>query len=278
MSARQPFRPTPRPDPQPPSSQSDSNGFHSQRIETDLDNPTTKSFHLSGLFNSKKRDQSLPTRKSKSRDGHQVPPQNVSHNSWSTSSHASKFDLSPALSPVLSSKPSCLGNISVHQSDEIPSAQVEDIPSSPIAGSGSATGSFSAQEANSQHLLPMINEVDEGPETINDPAAGSTSLFFAGRYVDGSSSRKRTQRPDEGVDNVDDIDAKRFKSDQVGSWGLFRCAGERKCGIPSRFQGPHSDHDQLPTHTLHPRSNLWRNNMNWTLYWDSTRTHILAGI
>ena len=223
MSARQPFRPTPRPDSQLSSSQSDSKTFHSQRIDTDLSNAANKSFNLSGLFTQKKRDQPLPTRKSKSRDDYQVPPQSTLNNPWSTSSHTSKLDLSPAPSPILSSTASGLGNVSTYQSSGMPSAQTEDIPSSPIMDNRSVAGSFFAQEANSQHLLPMINEVDEDTEMINDSTSGSASLFYTGRYTDVSSSGKRTQRVDEDVDNTENVNTKRFKSDQVSSQGPIRC-------------------------------------------------------
>jgi len=216
MSARQPFRPTPRPDSQLSSSQPESSkAFHSQRIDTDLGNPANGSFNLSGLFNPKKRDQSLPTRKSKSHDDHQVPPQNISNNSWTVSPRTSKLDPSCPPSPVLSSTTSGLGNVSAYQSSGIPSVQVEDIPSSPIADNGSVTSAFFAQEANSQHLLPMINEVDEDAELVNGPPASSVPLFFAGRYVDDPGPRKRAQRTDDGVDDLGNVNAKRFKSEQV---------------------------------------------------------------
>ena len=208
MSARQPFRPTPRPDSQPSSS---------QRADADIGNVTNKSFGLSGLFNPKKRDQPLPTRKSRSHEDHQVPPQNISNNSWSASPHNSKPDPSRAPSPVLSSTVSGLGNVAIYQSSGIPSAQVEDIPSSPIVDNGSVTSSFLIQEANSQHLLPMINEVDEDAELDIAPTASSASLFFTGRYVDGSGPRKRAQRTDDDIDNMENVNAKRFKSEQVGS-------------------------------------------------------------
>jgi len=96
------------------------------------------------------------------------------------------------------------------------SAQVEDIPSSPIADNGSVTSSFFAQEANSQHLLPMINEVDEDAELVNAPTANSGPLFFTGRYVDDSGSRKRPQRADNDVEDAENANAKRFKPEQVG--------------------------------------------------------------
>jgi hypothetical protein len=216
MSARQPFRPTPRPDSQLPPSQSDSKVF--QRIDTDLGNPAKKSFDLSGIFNQKKRDQSLPTRKSKSHDDHQAPPQSISNKSWSASSHASKLDISPAPSPILSSTASGLGT---YQSSGMPSAPVENIPSSPIVDDGNVTGPFFAQEANHQHLLPMINEADEDLEMVNDSTTGSASRFFAGRYADGANSRKRTQRVDEDIDTIENISAKRFKSEQVGAQDVF---------------------------------------------------------
>ena len=217
MSARQPFRPTPRPDSQLSSSQQDtSKAFHSQRAETDPENAVNKSFNLSGLFNPKKREQSLPTRKSKSYEDHRVPPPTISNNSWSASPHTSKLDLSRAPSPGLSSTVSGLGNISSYQSSGMPSVQVEDIPSSPIADNGSVTSSFFAQEANSQHLLPMINEVDEDAELVDGPATAS-SFFFTGRYEDGPSLRKRAQRTDDDLDNMENVNAKRFKSEQVGS-------------------------------------------------------------
>lgn len=215
MSARQPFRPTPRLDSQLPSSQSDPKAF--QRIDADLSNAANKSFNLSGLFNQKKRDQSLPSRKSKSHDDHQVPSQNISNSSWSAGSHTSKFDLSPAPSPVLSSTASGLGNVPTYQSSGMPSAQAEDVPSSPIMDNGSIAGSFFAQEANPQHLLPMINEVDEDVEIDNGSTTGSGSLIFTGRYADSSNSRKRTQRVDEDIDNIENMDAKRFKPEQVGA-------------------------------------------------------------
>ena len=221
MSARQPFRPTPRPDSQLSSSQSDSlKTFHSQRIDADLDNSANKSFNLSGLFNPKKRDQPLPARKSKSREDHQAPLQTVSSNSWSTSSHPAKLDPSRAPSPVLSSTTSGLGNAPTYQSNGIPSTQVEDIPSSPIADSRSPTGSFFAQEANSQHLLPMINEIDEDTELVDTPTARSASLFFTGQYADSSLPRKRAQRTEDNadVDNMENINTKRFKPEQVGPW------------------------------------------------------------
>jgi len=218
MSARQPFRPTPRPDPQLSSSQSESSKvFHSQRVETDLGNPANKSFNLSGLFNPKKRDQSLPTRKSKSREDHQAPPQNISNSSWSASPHTSKPDLSRAPSPVLPSTTSSLGSVSTYQNSGIPSAQVEDIPSSPVADNGSVTSSFFAQEANSQHLLPMINEADEVAELVDGPTGNSASFFFTERYTDGPGPRKRAQRAGDDVDNMENVNAKRFKSEQVGS-------------------------------------------------------------
>ncbi|KAF9653056.1 hypothetical protein BDM02DRAFT_3183021 [Thelephora ganbajun] len=219
MSARQPFRPTSRPDPQLSSSQSDPKVFHSQRIDSDLGNAANKSFNLSGLFNPKKRDQSLPARKSKSHDDHQVPPQNISNSSWSASSHTSKLDLSRAPSPPPSTI-SGLGNISTYQSSGMSSAQVEDIPSSPVADNGNITSSFFAQEANSQHLLPMINEVDEETELVNGPAASEASLFFTGRYVDGFGSRKRAQRTDEDANNMESVSAKKFKTEQVISQSL----------------------------------------------------------
>jgi hypothetical protein len=218
MSARQPFRPVPRPDSQLSSSQPDSKAFHSQRVDTDSGNSANKSFNLSGLFNPKKRDQSLPTRKSKSHDDQQVLPQNISNNSWSASSHASKLDVSPAPSPVLSSTASGLGNAPTYQSSGMPSVQVEDISSSPIADDARVIGSFFAQEANSQHLLPMINEVDEDDAgMVDDSVTGPASIFFAGRYADGPSSRKRAQRTDEDVDHMENINAKRFKPEQVAS-------------------------------------------------------------
>ena len=221
MSARQPFRPTPRPDSQLSSSQPDSSkAFHSQRIDTDLGNAANKSFNLSGLFNPKKRDQSLPTRKSKTHEDHQVPPQNISNNSWSASPHPSKLDLSRAPSPGLPPTTSGLGNLSTYQNGGIPSAQAEDIPSSPIGDNGSATSSFFAQEANSQHLLPMINEVDEDPELANDPTESSAPFFFTGRYADSSSSRKRAQRTDDDVENTENANVKRLRSEQVGSLSL----------------------------------------------------------
>ena len=223
MSARQPFRPTPRQDSQLSSSQSDSKVFHSQRIDTDLGTAANKSYNLSVLFNQKKRDQPLPTRKSKSYDDHQVP-QDISNNSWPAGPHPSKLDLSPAPSPVHSLAAPGLGNVSNYQSSGMPSAQAEDIPSSPIVDNENVTSSFFAQEANSQHLLPMINEVDEDAEMINAAAASSASLFFAGRYADVSSSRKRAQRVDEDLDNVENINAKRFKPEQVGSLHLARCS------------------------------------------------------
>ena len=99
----------------------------------------------------------------------------------------------------------------------MPSAQAEDMPSSPIADNGSATSSFFAQEANPQHLLPMINEVDEDAELANAPTTNPASLFFAGRYVDGSGSRKRPQRTDNDVEDAENVVPKRFKSEQVGS-------------------------------------------------------------
>jgi len=220
MSARQPFRPTPRPSSQLSSSQSDSlKASHSQRIDTDLGGATNKSFNLSGLFNPKKRDQSLPVRKSKSYEDHQDPPQNISNSSWSAISHASKLDPSCA-PPVVSSTTPGLGNIPTYQSGGIPSTEVEDIPSSPIVDNGSATSPFFAQEANSQHLLPMINEIDEDMELVHAPTTSSASLFFTGRYVDDSSSRKRAQRTEDDLDNMENVDAKRFKSEQVGSWSL----------------------------------------------------------
>jgi len=218
MSARQPFRPTPRPDSQLSSSQSESSKlFHSQRVDTDLGNAANKSFNLSGLFNPKKRDQSLPTRKSKSHEDHQAPPQNVSNNSWSASPRTSKLDLSRAPSPVLPSITSGLGSVSTYQSSGIPSAQVEDIPSSPIADNGSATGAFFAQEADSQHHLPMIDEADEVAELVDGPTGNPASFFFTGRYTDGPGPRKRAQRAGDDVDNVENINVKRFKSEQVGS-------------------------------------------------------------
>lgn len=221
MSARQPFRPTPRQDPQLSSSQSDPKVFRSQRIDTDPGTAANKSYNLSVLFNQKKRDQSLPTRKSKSYDDHQVP-QNISNNSWSASSHSSKLDLSPAPSPVHSSAAPGLGSLSNYQSSGIPSAQAEDIPSSPIVDNENVTSSFFVQGANPQHLLPMINEVGEDAEMVNAAAASSASLFFAGRYADVSSSGKRTQRVDEDLDNMENSNAKRFKPEQVGSLHLVR--------------------------------------------------------
>jgi len=217
MSARQPFRPTPRPDSQLSSSQSESSKvFHSQRVETDLGNTANKSFNLSGLFNPKKRDQSLPTRKSKSHEDHQAPPQNTPNNSWSASPRTSKLDLSRAPSPVLPSTTSGLGSVSTYQNSGIPHAQVEDIPSSPIADNGSVAGSFFAQEANSQHNLPMINEADEVAELIDGPTGNSASFFFTGGYTDGPGPRKRTRRAGDDVDNMENVNAKRFKSEQVG--------------------------------------------------------------
>jgi len=214
MSARQPFRPTPRPDSQLSSSQSESSkAFHSQRIDTDLGNAANKSFNLSGLFNPQKRDQSLPTRKSRSHEDHQAPPQNISNNSWSADQHTSKLDLSRAPSPVLPSTTSGLGSVSTYQNSGIPSAQTEDIPSSPIADNGSVTGSFFAQEAASQHLLPMINEADEVTELVDGPA----SFSFTGRYTDGPGPRKRARRAGDNVDNTENVNAKRFKSEQVSS-------------------------------------------------------------
>lgn len=225
MSARQPFRPTPRPDSQLSSSQPESSkAFHSQRMEADIGNAANKSFNLSGLFNPKKRDQSLPTRKSKSHEDHQVPPQNVSNNSWFAGPHASKLDLSRAPSPGLSSTTSGLGGVSTYQNSGIPSVQqVDDIPSSPIAGDGSVTGSFFAQEANSQHLLPMINEVDEVVELVDDPTGNPGSFFFTGRYADGSGLRKRAQRTDDDVDDMGNT--KRFKAEQVGHRSLVLMRG-----------------------------------------------------
>ena len=218
MSARQPFRPTPRPDSQLSSSQSESSKvFHSQRVDADLGNTTNKSFNLSGLFNPKKRDQSLPTRKSKSHEDHQAPTQNISNNSWSASPHTSKLDLSRAPSPVLPSITSGLGSVSTYQNSGIPSVQVEDIPSSPIADNGSVTSSFFAQEANPQHLLPMINEADEVAELVDGPTGNSASFFFTGRYADDPGPRKRAQRVGDDVDNTENVNAKRFKSEQVGS-------------------------------------------------------------
>lgn len=221
MSARQPFRPTPRPDSQLPSSQSDSKVFH--RTDTDLANAANKSFNLTGLFNQKKRDHTLPARKSKSHDDHQVPHQSASNNSWSASSHTSKLDLSPAPSPVHSSTASGLDSVSTYQCSGMPSAQVENVPSSPIVDNENITSSFFHQEANPQHLLPMINEVDEDLEIVNDSTIGSASLFFTGRYTDSSNSRKRTQRVDEDVDNIENINAKRFKSEQVGTQDAVPC-------------------------------------------------------
>lgn len=218
MSARQPFRPTPRPDSQLPSPQADPKGF--QRIDADLGNTAKKSFDLTGLFNQKKRDLSLPTRKSKSHDEHQVPPQSISNNSWSASSHASKLDVSPAPSPILHPTTSGLGT---YQSSGMPSAHVENIPSSPIVDDGSVAGTFFAQEANHQHLLPMINEADEDIEMVNDSTTGSASHFFTGRYSDSFNSRKRTQRVDEDLDNIGNINAKRFKPEQVGAQNAVRC-------------------------------------------------------
>ena len=221
MSARQPFRPTPRPGSQLSTSQSDSQkASHSQRIDADLGNATNKSFNLSGLFNPKKRDQSLPIRKSKSHEDHQEPPQVISNSSWSAGSHISKLDPSCAPSPVLSSTTSGLGNVSTYQSSGIPSTQVEDIPSSPIVDNGSATNSFFVQEANSQHLLPMINEIDEDMELVHAPTASSASIFFAGRYMDDSGSRKRAQRTEDDFDNMENVGAKRFKSEHVGAQSL----------------------------------------------------------
>jgi hypothetical protein len=264
MSARQPFRPTPRPDSQLSSSQSDSSkAFHSQRTDTDLGNAANKSFNLSGLFNPKKRDQSLPTRKSKSHDDHQVPPQNVSNNSWSASPHTSKLDLSRASSPVLSSTIPGLGNVSTYQSGGMPSAQVEDIPSSPIADTGSATSSFFAQEANSQHLLPMINEVDEDTELVDGPMANSASLFFTGRYADGTGLRKRAQRADDGVDDPENVNAKRFKPEQVDFRLLAIDSEACNDSIPSRLRGLHlADHAQPHMHMLHPKNSSGRNSMS----------------
>ena len=97
----------------------------------------------------------------------------------------------------------------------MPSAQVEDIPSSPIVDNGSVTSSFFAQEGNPQHLLPMINEVDEDVELASGPTASSASLFFTERYADGSGSRKRAQRTDDDVGHMENNNAKRFKSEQV---------------------------------------------------------------
>ena len=217
MSARQPFRPTSRPDSQLPLSQPEpSKVFHPQRIDADLGNSANKSFNLSGLFNPKKRDQSLPTRKSRSHEDHQPPPQNISNNSWSPSPHISKPELSRVPSPVLSSTISCLGNVSTYQSSGIPPAQVEDIPSSPIVDNGSVTGSFFAQEANSQHLLPGINEVDEDGELVNGPTSSSASFLFTGRHTDGSDLRKRAQRADDDFDDMENANAKRFRTEQVG--------------------------------------------------------------
>ena len=280
MSARQPFRPTPRPDSQLSSSQSDPlKIFHSQRMDVDLDNATNKSFNLSGLFNPKKRDQSLPTRKSKSREEHQVPPQNISTSSWSSSSHTPKHDPSRVPSPVLSSTKSGLDNVPTYQNSGMPSVEVEDIPSSPIADNGSATGSFFAQEANSQHLLPMINEMDEDTELVNAPTASSGSLFFTGRYPDGSGPRKRTRRTDDDVniDNMENIDVKRFKSEQVGfqPLPLMRLV---MMVSPSRCQAPRTDHVRPATRMLRRRNSSGRNSMSWILYWASTQTHISTRI
>ena len=280
MSARQPFRPTPRPDSQLSSSQSESSKvFHSQRVDTDLGNAANKSFNLSGLFNPKKRDQSLPTRKSKSHESHQAPPQNISNNSWSASPHTSKLDLSRAPSPVLSSTTSGLGSVSTYQNSGITSAQIEDIPSSPIADNGSVTSSFFTQETNPQHLLPMINEADEAAELVDAPTENSASFFFAGRYTDGLGPRKRAQRTGDDVDNMDNVNAKRFKSEQVGSRPLVSMWMPVTLGINSMLRGPRpTDHAHLPTYMLHPRNNSGRNNMSWILYWGSTRMHISARI
>ena len=246
MSARQPFRPTPRPDSQLSSSQSESSkGFHSQRIDTDLGNAANKSFNLSGLFNPKKRDQSLPTRKSKSQEDHQAPPQNIPNNSWSASSRSSKLDLSRAPSPVLPSTTPGLGSVSSYQNSEIPSAHVEDIPSSPIADNGSVTSSFFAQEANSQHLLPMINEVDEVAELVDGPMGSSTSFFFTERYTDGPGPRKRTQRAGDDIDNMENVSVKRFKSEHVGSRSSIPM---RRLVIVVSIAGPRT-HDQPITPT-----------------------------
>ena len=221
MSARQPFRPTPRPGSQLSSSQLDSSKpSHSQRIDADLGDATNKSFNFSGLFNPKKRDQPLPIGKSKSREDHQVSPQNIPNSSWSAGSHTSKLDPSCAPSPALSSTTSGLGNVSTYQSSGIPSTQVEDIPSSPIVDGGGATSSFFGQEANSQHLLPMINEIDEDTELVHAPTASSASLFFTGRYADDSGSRKRVQRTEDDLEAMENTDSKRFRSEQVGSRSL----------------------------------------------------------
>jgi len=221
MSARQPFRPTPRPGSQFPSSQLDSlKTSHPQRIDADLSDATNGSFNFSGLFNPKKRDQPLPIGKSKSREDHQVSAQNISNSSWSAGSHTPKLDPSCAPSPVLSSTTSGLGNASTYQSSGIPSTQVEDIPSSPIVDDGGATSSFFGQEANSQHLLPMINEIDEDTELVHAPTTSSASLFFTGRYADDSGSRKRAQRTEDDLDAMGNVDTKRIKSEQVGSQTL----------------------------------------------------------
>ena len=104
----------------------------------------------------------------------------------------------------------------------MPSAHVENIPSSPIADDAGVTVSFFTQEPNPQHLLPMINEVDEDVETVNGSATGSASLFFTGRYADAPNSRKRPQRVDEDVDNFENINAKRFKPEQVDTQDAVR--------------------------------------------------------
>lgn len=97
------------------------------------------------------------------------------------------------------------------------SIQAEDMPSSPVADSRSPTGSFFAQEANSQHLLPMINEIDEDTELVDAPTARSASLFFTDRYADSSLPRKRAQRTEDSadVDGLENVDTKRFKPEQV---------------------------------------------------------------
>ena len=131
----------------------------------------------------------------------------------------------------------------------MPSVQVEDIPSSPIADNGSTTSSFFAQEANSQHLLPMINEVDEDVELANGSTANSAPLFFAGRYTDGSSSRKRAPRTDDDADGMENVNVKRLKLEQVSSWSLASVLG--LITMVSRT-GPRS-HNQQITPTL-PRT------------------------
>ena len=89
-------------------------------------------------------------------------------------------------------------------------------------GNGRVTGSFLAQEANSQHVL-LIKEVEESTEMISNSVSGSASVVFTRRYTVVSRSGKRTQRVDEDVDNTENVNTKRFKSGQVCFQGPIRC-------------------------------------------------------